>query len=331
MRCNLGKIKKSQNKNYIILIFFLLLDLIIGNLNVKSQVFDNSKIEEELKNSEIKSIKLIKEHLGRDYDAGWHSVYFVDFGSENYGIFKCAEQYELKYKREILAYELSKKFGIGLVPPIVEREISINGEKFAGYMSLYIKPDEETQKLSLDKIFESADEESVINYQTFNLIFGRWDCGRSNLICSSKSKRIFAIDNEWIGTIQISKWGEIPFSLYHKHKTLKNDDINLSEFPFEESQTLTKEKIKEIEEKHKIKISGCSFVFWQNCFWVQYNEMKTCYYPEKLPTNIRQKLEKISMDSLKEVYESLKISYDINSLKSMVLNRDMIFEHFKRI
>ena len=147
-------------------------------------------IESRLEDSAIVSVTLLKDSLR---DVPWAqkycSIYHVKFECGLEGVFRPYKdtQNTKNFDSTVFAYVLSRNLGFNVVPPAVERSLSLpkrcSNEKVKGSLQLFISPDTwtvESQKYS--NYENSISDAERNNVETFQYITGLCDRHKGNRI-----------------------------------------------------------------------------------------------------------------------------------------------------
>jgi hypothetical protein len=310
--------------------------------SLKSWQEKSAKIKSELSSGEVTKIQNMREHLtenGKKADFEGN-VYSVFLENNIHCVFKFCEEDQIEepeIKPEIIAYRLCKETGIGNIPPIVWRKITLpDGRSVSGYLSLFIDSSVDISNFEDDelyKLLETMDKTETSNYKIFNFVFGNFDVGVHNLLISDNKPVM--IDNETIMNPWCVKYGEVPFVSFYRFDWLPEKPILSSKFSFESARFANIEARKEIKEKFDYSPTkrNHNFAIYKNCYWVQFSDVdhaeriKKLIYSDFLPEKTQKSLQKLTREKLLEIFGSK--SRLANQLVAGILERrDMILKEF---
>ncbi len=304
-----------------------------------------------LLSAKIVNIRPLKEaHIedGKFPSGTTTELYLIEYENGMKAVFK-PEKYLWSSLGEIASYNISKWFGMDLVPTTVLREI---GGKI-GSVQLYIENDYMSDEVGWGgrrDIYNNLDHETKNLLAIFHYFSGNWDRHYENIIVDFEG-RVWAIDNE----IAMSElyWKPDDFPFVQKGRVIEEEKLaeKRSSFPFDSSVTLKPEGTNEenIEVNFRDLLSShlgrylsaeriedriqwsknknwspIEYVIWNGTSWLKRTQ-KSMGPPNivHLPRAIAKKIEALNYDKLREI---LPARFTDEQIEQILFRRHSLLE-----
>lgn len=282
-------------------LFYILTQFNIKKLIMKHQAIKNF-------DGEIKKILPMREFLSAiGKEATFTSnVYHVTLNDNSQWVLKLSDEPDIKEFTECIAeavaYKISKKTGINLVPKT--KLIPYKGQ--IGSLQQFIG--DTLDKESYHDLL-SANNQEIENLKLFWFILGQWDSGKENVLFTQEKKPV-AIDNANIAHIQqVSKYGKSHFvRLFYTDKENNGsieEPIAVQGHGTHVSSTLSETFGKDIPQYFirtflKKDIASFTYFIENNRVWRNFNDDATTpdYFMAKFSRNNLEKFQSLNFDNI---------------------------------
>ncbi|MDR1354342.1 MAG: hypothetical protein LBJ38_02265 [Oscillospiraceae bacterium] len=298
------------------------------------------EIKERLNNQPVVSAQSMREYLksqGRRVSYSTE-VYKVTLQDGTDAVFKPGSGAEM----EEAVSDLANSLGLGYVPPVVRREVTINGKSGtkSGLLSLYVPTDIDACTFSVtqmrDKLSTAADENDVVGWQCLNFLVGNYDLDFGNLLlASAKNSRVIpvSIDNEGIRRVPRIQYGELPFVRW-RDLGGSHDQAD-KPFPFVDGKPCDESARRMLKNQYGIAVTRRehSYAIYNGYYYAQFTDEDPFTFmicPEELTAKTATTLKDLTKEKVVGIIsKSVPDSAPIDEIASSVMDRrDALLQHF---